>query len=79
MPLPYTIRRIKYRGRPAELMTFTGRTQEEFDVFLDARFAEGREPIGPRTDGNAPMGHLYDAAGKLPGLCWFQYRRYVIE
>jgi hypothetical protein len=79
MKPPYSIRRTKWNGQPAELLTFTGTSEEEYDQFLDARHAEGREPIGFRTDSAAPAAFLTDASGsKGIQLRWLQYRRYVV-
>jgi hypothetical protein len=78
MPAPFAVRRITWQGHPAELMTFTGATEEEYDQFLDARFADGRDPIGFRTDAAAPARFLTDASGGK-GIClrWLQFRRFV--
>lgn len=74
---PYKITKTAYRGRPAELMTFTGTTEAEFDAFLDARFTEGREGIGPKTDATAKMGRPLDENGKPGQTRWYQYRRLI--
>lgn len=73
---PYKITKTTFQNRPAELMTFTGTTSEEYDTFLDARFGDGYEPIGFRTDAGAKAGKL-EGCFHSPGSCihWFQYRR----
>ena len=78
MSLPYKIRRTTWLGRAAELMTFTGTTEAEYDVFLDARFADGRESIGFRRDSAAPAAFLTDETGaKSVQLRWLQFRRSI--
>lgn len=69
---PYTVHRTRWKGCPAELVTFTGTTSEEYDVFLDARFAEGREPVGWRTDAGAPYVQI---DGRMQPC---QYRRLIV-
>lgn len=69
--IPYKITRTTHRGRPAELLTFIGSTTDEYDQFLDARFADGREPLGWRTDAGAKGGNV---DGRF---VWFQFRREI--
>ena len=71
MATPYSVRRTKLQGRPAELLTFTGATEDEYDAFLDARFAEGREAVGFRQDAGAPTKVLADSGR----FVWCQFRR----
>lgn len=73
--VPFAIRRTKLRGKPAELLTFTGTTEDEYDTFLDARFAEGREAVGFRQDAGAPTMKLMDSGR----FVWCQFRRLVQE
>lgn len=75
---PWTIRRTTWKGFPAELMTFIGTTEAEYDEFLDARFADAREPIGFNRDSSAPHSYLLDETGsKGIRLHPLQFRRYV--
>lgn len=71
---PYTVRQTTARGRPAELLTFMGTTEEEYDQFLDARFADGREPLGFKQDAGAVMRQL-DSGRSV----WCQFRRLILE
>ncbi len=80
MAKPYRVAKTKFKGRPAELLTFTGSTESEYDEFLDARFADGREAIGFRTGASALYKKLVDASGKLVGgIVPCQFRRLVVE
>lgn len=75
---PWKVRKIKWNGEPAELMTFTGTTEAEYDSFLDARFEDGKEPIGFRRDSAAEAKFLLDEHGqKCTCLHWMQFRRYT--
>lgn len=77
---PWTIATTTHKGRPAELMTFTGKTESEYDAFLDARFAPGREAIGFRQDSAAKTGRLAAEDGRNRGhFRWFQFRRLIVE
>lgn len=57
------------------MLTFTGTTEDEYDTFLDARFAEGREAVGFRQDAGAPTMKLMDSGR----FVWCQFRRLVQE
>ena len=59
--VPYTIRKSRRKfgnqSLPVEILTFTGSTSDEYDVFLDARFDRG-EPLGWLDGARAKMGRL---------------------
>jgi hypothetical protein len=75
----YKVRRITWNRCRAELMTFTGSTEEQYDQFLDARFAPGTEPIGFRNDSAAPYGKPLQENGEAGRLQYFQFRRYLLD
>lgn len=69
--LPYTVRRttrtVNRRQRQAEILTFTGSTEEEYDAFRDARSERG-ESLGYITGQRAKQGEL--TSGNLVWLQW---------
>lgn len=73
MSEPYRITRTTYRGRSSETLTFTGSTEEEYDLFRGARFADGREAIGWDTSASAPYVQI---DGKMVPC---RFRRFVTE